>query len=460
MRTKLLLTSGPVLVGLHVILNFFPRVKGVWSELYLYNSIPLCAILIVMSAPRVYNGFARPLIAMAIGMWLIGSLISSFSSYYTLGGPTQLISNIAYLLFYPLALLALPRIISPSRKFSLLEIFDAFIIGLGLSTLGTTIILNRLLPPFDGRFGDTFFATIFPIADLLLISLTLTTVMTQGFSRRGFWRQGNLCAIGIMIFSVTDFFYLEMRLKGSYNFGSPIDDGWLLGLLIISMSFWCRSSDAIGNSNANPILITLSVFLSATLLALIALRPGFFPHYVLIPTIATLVLAFIRMAVALKASRNIGHERILARTDELTGLPNRRTLISEIENFVDKNGSLMLLDLDGFKPVNDSLGHAAGDKVLQQVALRFSRALPFGAFIARLGGDEFGVLYEGSYESAMDVALALRATLSYPFTIESQHIHIGVSIGVAANNGAPDLLRRADDAMYRAKREGLGVCRI
>lgn len=455
MRSRLLLTSGPILLGLHVILNFFPEIKGVWSELYLYNAIPLCAILIVLSAPRVHSGYARPFIATAIGIWLFGSLISSFSSYYTFGWPTQLLSNGAYLLFYPLAILGLPRLIAPSRTFSLLEIFDAFIIGLGLSTLGTTLILNQVLPHFNGRFGDTFFATIYPIADLILISLTLTTVMTQGFSK-----QGNLCAIGIVIFSVTDFLYLEMHLKGSYNFGSPIDDGWALGLLIISISFCYRSSDALGNSNPSPILITISVFLNATILALIALRPGFFPHYVLIPTIATLILAFIRMAVALKASRNIGHERILARTDELTGLPNRRTLISEIESFVDKNGSLMLLDLDGFKPVNDSLGHAAGDKVLQQVALRFSRALPPGAFIARLGGDEFGVLYEGSYESAMDVALALRATLSYPFNIESQHIQIGVSIGVVANNGSSDLLRRADDAMYRAKREGLGVCRI
>jgi len=150
----------------------------------------------------------------------------------------------------------------------------------------------------------------------------------------------------------------------------------------------------------------------------------------------------------------------LARTDELTGLPNRRKLVSEIESFMGKDGSFLLLDLDGFKPVNDLHGHATGDKVLQQVAARFSRSLPYGALLARLGGDEFGVLYEGSYESAMDVALALRATLSYPFTIENVDIHIGVSIGVAANNGAPDLLRRADDAMYRAKREGLGVCRL
>ena len=60
----------------------------------------------------------------------------------------------------------------------------------------------------------------------------------------------------------------------------------------------------------------------------------------------------------------------------------------------------------------------------------------------------------------MDVALALRATLSYPFAIDNERINIGVSIGVAENNGSTDLLRRADDAMYRAKREGLGVCRL
>ncbi len=70
------------------------------------------------------------------------------------------------------------------------------------------------------------------------------------------------------------------------------------------------------------------------------------------------------------------------------------------------------------------------------------------------------MLIEGAYEYSMDVALALRATLSYPFDIDNQHINIDVSIGVAENTGSPDLLRRADDAMYRAKREGLGVCRL
>jgi diguanylate cyclase (GGDEF)-like protein len=166
------------------------------------------------------------------------------------------------------------------------------------------------------------------------------------------------------------------------------------------------------------------------------------------------------MAIALTQAKNIGQERLLARTDELTGLPNRRRLVNEIDSFIEKEGALLLLDLDGFKPINDTHGHETGDKILQQVALRFERALPHGALLARLGGDEFGVLFEGGQDSAVEVALALRATLSYPFHINNQEIQLDVSIGVAKNTGENDLLIRADNAMYKAKREGLGVCRL
>lgn len=441
-------------MGIHLILNLFPQAKGLWSELYLYNFIPLCAIAIVVFAPRINDRFGHSFIAAAIILWLIGSLVSSFSTYYIIAIPTQLFANIAYLLFYPVIIIGLPKIISQNHTFSRLEIFDALIIALGLVTLGTTLALKRVLPHNGAGLGKNFFSITFPVADLILLSLIFTLVFVRGITRRG-----SMFILGAVIFSVSDYLFLGMNVNGTYSFGSLVDDGWLVGLLLISMSLWQRNSGFVENRNANPVLITLSVFLSATILALIALRPGYFPSYVLLPTITTLILAFIRMTIALKTAKNFGHEQILARTDELTGLPNRRTLISEIENFMGKDGSLMLLDLDGFKPVNDAHGHAAGDKVLQQVALRFGRALPDGALLARLGGDEFGVLFEGSYESAMDVALALRATVSYPFDVESQHIKIGVSIGVAANNGAPDLLRRADDAMYRAKREGLGVYR-
>ena len=149
----------------------------------------------------------------------------------------------------------------------------------------------------------------------------------------------------------------------------------------------------------------------------------------------------------------------MARTDDMTGLPNRRRLIAELDNFSKTEGALLLLDLNEFKPVNDTYGHELGNVLLQQVAARFSRSLPTGAILARLGGDEFGVLISGSYEETLEAAHALQATVSYPFTIEGHQITIGVAIGYVYNDGKGELLERADAAMYEAKRSGVGVVR-
>jgi diguanylate cyclase (GGDEF)-like protein len=246
-------------------------------------------------------------------------------------------------------------------------------------------------------------------------------------------------------------------VNNKYVFGSISDDAWLVGLALLVMSTQFKASEQTSNEGVNPVFVALSVFLSATLLGVITLRPGYFPSFILLPTLLTLLVAFIRMTIALRQARSLGAERTLARTDELTGLSNRRKLIAEMEEIGNSEGALLILDLDGFKPVNDSFGHDVGDEILKQVAMRFHRALPPDATLARLGGDEFGVLIHGNYETSMEVALALHATMSYPFLIGKESIDLGVSIGVAANNEDHDLLRRADVAMYRAKRESLGV---
>jgi diguanylate cyclase (GGDEF)-like protein len=365
------------------------------------------------------------------------------------------LSDAMYLLFYPLALLGFQLLISIQQRFSILEVVDAAIVGLGLSTLGAAFALHPVLPSFGGDLNQSFLAVIYPVADIVLLCFIAATVVMQGFSTRGL-----LLMLGVSIYAATDLYFLWQNLNSTYVFGSFVDYGWLLAFVVISESCWHRGTDNKSKDGINPVLITISVFLSATLLALLAIAPDNFPHFILIPSIGTLALAFIRMGIALHQARNIGDERILARTDELTMLPNRRRLISEIPNFATREGSLMLLDLDGFKPVNDSYGHEVGDKVLQQVAQRFSRALPSSALLARLGGDEFGVLVDGSSATVMEIALALRATLSYPFVIDGDEISIGVSIGIADNDGAADLLLRADNAMYAAKRQALGVCQL
>ena len=406
-------------------------------------------------APGRNNKWAQPLTAVAIGSWSLGSVTATASSYLEFSALLGNISDALYLLFYPLALLGLQLLISIQQRLTILELVDASIIGLGLSTLGAAFALQPVIPHFDGDLNQSFLAIIYPVADLVLLCFILATVVMQGFSARGL-----LLSIGICVYAATDFLFLWQNLNLSYVFGSLVDYGWLLAFIMIAESAWKPGSEKSTKNGINPILITISVFLSATLLALLAIAPDNFPHFILIPAIGTLALAFVRMSIALNQARSIGHERVLARTDELTTLPNRRRLISEIQSFAVRKGSLLLLDLDGFKPVNDTYGHEVGDKVLQQVAQRFSRALPNNALLARLGGDEFGILVDGSNESVMEIALALRGTLSYPFLIDGHEVSIGVSIGIADNDGAADLLQRADNAMYAAKRQALGVCQL
>ena len=426
-----------------------------WSDLLLFNAVPIACLISLLVAPDRTNKWAQPLIALAIGSWSLGSVTATASSYLEFSALLGNISDVLYLVFYPLALLGIQLLISIQQKLTILEIVDASIVGLGLSTLGAAFALQPVLPHFDGDLNQSFLAIIYPVADLVLLCFILATVVMQGFTVRGL-----LLSIGICVYAATDFLFLWQNLNMNYVFGSLVDYGWLLAFIVIAESSWRPGTDSSVKSDVSPILITVSVFLSATLLALLAIAPDNFPHFILIPAIGTLALAFVRMSIALSQARNIGHERVLARTDDLTTLPNRRRLVSEIQSFATRTGSLLLLDLDGFKPVNDTYGHEVGDKVLQQVAQRFSRALPNNALLARLGGDEFGILVDGSNESVMEIALALRATLSYPFLIDGHEVKIGVSIGIAENDGAADLLQRADNAMYSAKRQALGVCQL
>jgi diguanylate cyclase (GGDEF)-like protein len=355
-----------------------------------------------------------------------------------------LISNIAYSAFYPFAFIAIPRVIGRGKRLQAIELLDSAIFGLGFTSIISALLLKELV---GGSNLGSFFSVLFAICDIALLVIVLASFALYKTSPRLM-----LMISGILAFTLTDFYFLWSQIQGTYQFGQFSDEGWLIGLVLISLSLWYQSNESKSQGNIHPALIAISIFISPALLSAIALRPEYFPSYVVIPTIATLLLAFIRMTLVIRQANNLGEEKVLARTDELTGLPNRRRLIAELSTFNEVEGALLLLDLDGFKPVNDSYGHEMGDRILRQVAQRFSRSLPSGAILARLGGDEFGVIAAGSDDATLELASALKATLSYPFIINGKSISIGVSIGHVRNDGKGDLLHRADLAMYEAKR--------
>lgn len=150
-------------------------------------------------------------------------------------------------------------------------------------------------------------------------------------------------------------------------------------------------------------------------------------------------------------------------TDALTGLPNRAAFQRELEcrltPSVEMEVALLFADLDGFKEVNDSLGHDVGDQLLTRVAERFVAVRPSGAILARLGGDEFGAAMFGpGAEAAIHrFAEAMLDALLESVSTDEHHLTIGVSIGLANSHAGQisgrELLRRSDVAMYRAKHD-------
>jgi diguanylate cyclase (GGDEF)-like protein len=155
-----------------------------------------------------------------------------------------------------------------------------------------------------------------------------------------------------------------------------------------------------------------------------------------------------------------------ALNDDLTGLPNRRLLADRLRHALDvarraeHQVALMYIDLDGFKLVNDSLGHAVGDRLLRQVSERLRSRVRASDTLARLGGDEFAVVLAGvkALEQASGVAETLLAILAPPFTIDEHEITITASIGVSvfpeSGTTPVELLQQADSAMYAAKKMG------
>ena len=154
--------------------------------------------------------------------------------------------------------------------------------------------------------------------------------------------------------------------------------------------------------------------------------------------------------------------------DSLTGLPNRALFRDRVEHALaltradETRPAVLFLDLDDFKTINDSLGHAAGDQLLVTVAARLRSCIREADTAARLGGDEFGILVENVRDTSDPAILAERviAALAEPVTVEGKEITVTASTGIAVSAGrredAADLLRDADAAMYRAKKAGKG----
>lgn len=219
---------------------------------------------------------------------------------------------------------------------------------------------------------------------------------------------------------------------------------------------------------------------SGALLGYVSWQP-FRPGALMVSRIAPVMLAALLLAIAalylvlrhlrrsrlaLEASEAQAHH--IAFHDVLTGLPNRARyddrLTMELSTARSANGGLALLylDLDGFKHVNDTFGHPAGDELIRQVGSRLNETVRDGDLVARIGGDEFVIIQTGNPLRAEAEILCMRIVeaINEPFDVAGRPVRVGISIGVALGpeqaNEASDLSRKADIALYEAKRQGKG----
>lgn len=158
----------------------------------------------------------------------------------------------------------------------------------------------------------------------------------------------------------------------------------------------------------------------------------------------------------------------LALTDSLTGLDNRYSLMNYLENSLLRQKrenfrlAFLMLDLDGFKQINDSYGHPIGDALLIAVGKKLKALFRESDIIARVGGDEFSIILENIDSNESLIPLVNKVLLEFrkPFTINSQNLNIGISIGIAVSSttgcSSEDIIHQADAALYQVKNNGKG----
>jgi diguanylate cyclase (GGDEF)-like protein len=234
---------------------------------------------------------------------------------------------------------------------------------------------------------------------------------------------------------------------------------------VVALSRWRLPTAGPGPEFSPIVLVALLAFATA---ALTLLTVGQFVEVDDVAVLLAIVTVLTGMARAgITVVHRLRESRRQALTDDLTGLGNRRHLVERLESAIEScrasetELALLLIDLDGFKELNDTLGHHAGDQVLRQLGPRLAALLRTGDTLARLGGDEFAVvLLPGDEASASAAGLRLRAALERSFEVGGIRVHIDASVGIAIfprhGQSALGMLQRADVAMYQAKRMRTG----
>lgn len=488
---KIVLFGGLVLVAAYFAL------PGIAAKDFAYNAIGVgstIAILIGVRKHRPQRRLGWLLLAVANACFVCGDVVFNF---YDLVLHTDIpfpsVADGLYLAGYPFLFIAVflisrVRVTRESRE----TWADALIVCVGAIALSWQLLMRSYAHDNSIDWFGRFVTMSYPIMDIGVIFI-VTGALLSGVARRG---ADQLVVASMSAMLVGDFVYDVLVLHNSYSTGNPIDATYLASYVLLaaaglhpSIAHPARvrdTSDA-GSHRWIP-LVAVAGFVSPTLLLLS--RPMRFD--VDVPVLATTSIILFGLVVlrfawlygrtreqalllaqhgeslqaALDAQRALEDElRHQAFHDSLTGLPNRALLHDRVSHALAgtlRSGgtvAVFFCDLDGFKAVNDSLGHQFGDDLLVLVANRLNGLVRLGDTVARLGGDEFAILIDDIETADVATALATRVVgvLREPVLMDGQHVRLSASVGVAFGDHLVDveqILSEADTAMYEAKASG------
>jgi len=415
--------------------------------------------------------------------WWLGDCLWFYFEVIKHTAPSPSLADIGYLSFYLLLFWGLVSLPSDNRRRPERTklLLDASTVLVGAALVVWYLVVGPIVHGGHTSLTTTLLSVAYPAGDLVVIfGIALVLIRNPGAS---FAPAMRVLILAAALFVVADVAYTHLSLNDQYNSGDWPDAFWMVAqvLMVVAaqrhfLAVRNRSEDSTVVQQARSFVIPptstvpyLAMAGGYGLLVVVGLRQAVYPlGDLLLGAVVLTGLVVTRQVGALRENVRLLREmHTLAITDSLTGLHTRRSFVdvaaAEVEAAADRSMAVIMIDIDHFKVINDTYGHAAGDAVLQEAASRCRSVLRAGDVLARYGGDEMVALLPGA-DAAMASAIAERIRTEVASSrVETQFgpVPVSLSLGVAAgvHTGMEELLRRADVALYDAKQSGRDCAR-
>jgi diguanylate cyclase (GGDEF)-like protein len=438
------------------------RTSGVFALLYYVSLTASVAVIASRARGRRRHRLAWACLTLGAASWLLGDLYWYVAVADLDPQPAMSLADLGYLAVFPFTYVGVVALVRRhTGRLPVATWLDGLVAGLGVGSVAGAFVIDPLLQAGGGPWSMTTLA--YPLGDLVLLAVVVTALaLLRGAAGPGWW----LLLAGFLVLAATDSLYLFQTSTGTHVHPSLTDMGWPAAFLAVAAAA-CLPEPRGRPARRTDMGSSVPLVSAAGALVVLLRQGGNWGSLSAVLAAVCIALALGRLALTIRESERLADSHRLARTDELTGLANWRAFHDLAGRLCDPATpgtgarAVLLLDLDQFKEVNDSLGHVMGDQLLRLVGPRLASRIAPGDTLARLGGDEFGVVLTGRDPAGpAGVAERLCRAMDEPFDLDGVTVRVGVSVGIALapehGRQATELMQRADVAMYAAKRARAG----